>query len=41
MTVSCFLYPDSLVDAEAMSEWVFREANYPVTWEKKALDTTI
>ncbi len=33
--------PDSLVNAEAMSEWVFRETNYRVTWEKKPLDTTI
>ena len=31
--------PDSLV--EAMSEWVFRETDYHVTWEKKPLDTAI
>ena len=33
--------PDSLVDAEAMSEWVFRETNYRVIWGKKPLDNTI
>ena len=33
--------PDSLVDAEAMSELVFRETDYRVTWEKNPLDTII
>ena len=33
--------PESLVDVEAMSEWVFQETDYRVTWEKKPLDTTI
>jgi len=33
--------PNNLVDAEAMSECVFRETNYRVTWAKKPLDTTI
>ena len=33
--------PDNLVDAEAMSEWVFRETDYRVIWEKNPMDTTI
>jgi len=33
--------PDSLVDAETMSEWAFRETDYRVIWEKKPLDTII
>ncbi len=33
--------PDSIVDADAMGDWVFTETEYRVLWENKALDTFI
>ena len=33
--------PDSIVDADAMDECVFKETEYHVLWEKKALNTSI
>jgi hypothetical protein len=35
------LDPDSLMDAGGMSELVFGETEYRVTWETNVLDTTI